>query len=95
MILERVVGIQVEKYFEDNGFFGSFQFGFRAKKSTVSELLSLFEDLLDAKEAGKEIALLLYDLSSAFDTVEMKVLLDKLKCYGDLTSDHSNGLSLT
>ena len=29
MILERVVGIQVEKYFEDNGFFGSFQFGFR------------------------------------------------------------------
>ena len=82
MILERVVGIQVEKYFEDNGFFGSFQFGFRAKKSTVSELLSLFEDLLDAKEAGKEIALLLYDLSSAFDTVEMKVLLDKLKCYG-------------
>ena len=47
----------MEKYFEDNGFFGSFQFGFRAKKSTVSELLSLFEDLLDAKEAGKEIAL--------------------------------------
>lgn len=37
-----------------------------------------FEDLLEAKGAGKEIALILYDLSSAFDTVEVGVLIEKL-----------------
>ena len=64
-----------------------FQFGFRKNKSTISELLTLFETLQEAKEAGKHIGLILYDLSAAFDTVEPGVLVEKLKIYGfDYTS---------
>ena len=47
MILERVVCIQAEQFFEQNNIFGSFQFGFRSHKSTVSELLSLFDELME------------------------------------------------
>ena len=87
MILEKVVKDQVEKFFEDNNLLGQFQFGFRKNKSTISELLTLFETLQEAKEAGKHIGLILYDLSAAFDTVEPGVLVEKLKIYGfDYTS---------
>ena len=58
------------------------QFGFRNKKGTTSELLTLFHKLFEAKEENKEIALVLFDLSSAFDTVNHNILTEKLKIYG-------------
>ena len=45
MILERVVGLQLEKHFEQNNLFGKFQYGFRSNKSTISELITLFDTL--------------------------------------------------
>ena len=55
MILEKIIAMQIEEYFEKNNLFGSFQFGFRKYKNTVSELLTLFDILLDAKQDKKEI----------------------------------------
>ena len=78
MILKRVIAIQIGEYFESNNLLGSFQFGFRKYKSTITELLTLFDSLLECKENRKEIMVILYDLSAAFDTV----LLEKLKVYG-------------
>ena len=40
MILEKIIAIQIEEFFEKNNLFGPFQFGFRKDKSTVSELLT-------------------------------------------------------
>ena len=48
----------------------------------MSELLTLFDILLDAKQDKKEILLIMYDLSSAFDLVDHKILIAKLKIYG-------------
>ena len=69
MILEKVVALQIEENFEENNLLGKFQFGFRKYKSTISELLTLFDTILEAKEMKKEIVIILYDLSAAFDTV--------------------------
>ena len=77
MVLERVCYLQMEEYFEENKLLQDFQYGFRQNKSTTSELLTLFHKLLKAKEEGKEIALILFDLSSAFDTVDHGILLKK------------------
>ena len=82
MVLEKIVANQIERFFETNKLFGEFQFGFRKNKSTISELLTLFDRLLEAKNNKKEIALLMYDLSAAFDTIEPKILCEKLKIYG-------------
>ena len=82
MVLERVVAMQIEEYFETNDLLGPFQFGFRKYKSTISELITLFDSLLEGKENRKEIMIILYDLSVAFDTVSHDILLEKLKIYG-------------
>ena len=82
MILERVVALQIEECFEKNKLFPDFQFGFRKKKNTTSELLTLFYTIFEAKEMKKEILVLLYDLSSAFGTVSHNTLLEKVKMYG-------------
>ena len=82
IILEKIVANQIEKFFEDNFLLGSFQYGFRRNRSTISELLNLFDTLLEAKEDRKEILVLLYDLSCAFDSVQHNILLEKLQIYG-------------
>ena len=82
MVLERVCCMQMEEFFESNNLLQDYQFGFRLFKSTTSELLSLFHKLMEAKEEGKEIALILFDLSSAFDTIDHDILLQKLSIYG-------------
>ena len=82
MILEKIIAMQIEEFFEKNNLFGSFQFGFRKDKSTVSELLTLLDILQSAKQEKKEILLIMYDLSSAFDLVDHKILIAKLKEYG-------------
>ena len=74
MILERCIAIQIEEYMEKNNFLSEFQFGFRKGKSCVSEMLTLMDGLLEAKEEKKEILLVLYDLSSAFDTINHEIL---------------------
>ena len=82
MVLERVCCMQMEEFFESNNLLQDYQFGFRQYKSTTSELLTLFHKLMEAKEEGKEIALILFDLSSAFDTIDHDILLQKLSIYG-------------
>ena len=53
MVCERVIAIQAEEHFENNKILQEFQFGFRKFKSTISEMLTLFDSLLEAKEKGK------------------------------------------
>ena len=53
MVLEKIIALQIEEFFEQNQLLGSFQFGFRKNKSTISELLTLFDTLLEAKEVPR------------------------------------------
>ena len=61
-VLEKVVGLQIEEYFEKNNLLGKFQFGFRRNRSTISELLILFDTILKVKETKKKNMVILYDL---------------------------------
>ena len=58
------------------------QYGFRDNHSTFHALTDVFTSLYDNINAENYTALLLIDLKKAFDTVNHKTLLTKLKHYG-------------
>ena len=64
------------------------QHGFRPRRSTESQLLVVYHDLLNTIASGKEIDAIYLDLSKAFDRVPHRLLLAKLSKYGISGSLH-------
>ena len=81
-VLEAVIRIQLSKYMEKNELLPNNQHGFRPLHSTTTALLSLQNHLLYSHEEGKSTAMLLWDLKSAFDTLDHSLLIKKLELYG-------------
>ena len=81
-ILEETVRQQVSRYFEKNNLFPKHQHGFRPKRSTTTALIAIQDYLLGNKKEGKNTAMLLWDLSAAFDTLDHNIFIEKLRLYG-------------
>ena len=58
-----------------------FQSAYRQFHSTETALLRVRNDILRAIDEGQEVVLVLLDLSSAFDTIDHKVPLDRLRIW--------------
>ena len=58
------------------------QFGFRKSHSTNHAIISLVENVNQALDSGKVLVGVFLDLKKAFDTVDHKILIDKLFKYG-------------
>ena len=59
-----------------------YQFGFRAKHSTSSALITLVDKITQSLAKGESVLGVFLDLRKAFDTVDHKILLNKLHSYG-------------
>ena len=59
-----------------------FQFGFRNMHSTCMALITLLDNLRNALDSGNCAVGMFLDFQKAFDTVNHKILLGKLNCYG-------------
>ena len=81
-ILERAVFTQIINYLEENNLLHPSYHGFRTKHNTSSALLQMIDTWLDALDEGNISAVVLLDLSAAFDIVSHSLLLEKLKVYG-------------
>ena len=57
----------------------SYQSGFRANHSTDICLSQLTDMILNGVKNGKYTSMILIDLQKAFDTLDHKILLDKMK----------------
>ena len=78
-VLERVVKSQSNSHLLKNKLKDILQSAYKAKHSTESALLKVMSDLLNATDEGNVSVLALLDLSSAFDTIDHDILLNRLQ----------------
>uniref|UniRef100_A0A8C2BXZ1 Reverse transcriptase domain-containing protein n=1 Tax=Cyprinus carpio TaxID=7962 RepID=A0A8C2BXZ1_CYPCA len=78
-ILEKVVAEQLNTFLEINDIFDKYQSGFRKKHSMETALVKVSSDILMSADSGKHTVLVLLDLTSAFDTIDHNIMLDKLQ----------------
>ena len=66
-------------HLEEQGLLPDGQHGFKAFWSTLTQLLTFWDSILDQLEEGKEVHAIYLDFAKAFDKVETGVLLHGLK----------------
>ena len=81
-VFEKVVFLQLTKYFQDNGLFYDGQYGFRENHSTEMATVELIDRIISALDDKQLPISIFMDLSKAFDTLNHDILLDKLTYYG-------------
>ena len=85
-IFERLLHSQLYAYFEDHFLFNHSQYGFRKNRSTEMATLEAKEYILRQMEENIYTCGLFCDLTKAFDTIDHKILIEKLKDYGVIST---------
>ena len=78
-LLERLVVRQLMAYLSSSDLLPSLQSGFRPGHSVETAVLRVLSDILNAVDRGDVAALILLDMSAAFDTVDHRILLQRLQ----------------
>jgi len=81
-IFEKLVYNRVINFLTKHSILYSHQYGFRSNHSTSMAVLEMIDKITDAMDNNKFSIGLFIDLSKAFDTINHKILLDKLHFYG-------------
>ena len=81
-VTERCIFLQMSSYFEENDLLHPNHHGFRPKHSTASALIQMFDSWIEAFENDEVSAVIMLDMSAAFDIVDHDILLSKLALYG-------------
>ena len=87
-ILEKVIHDQAMDIVTKKNILYRFQSGFRKFHSTDSCLLYLQDKVSKEFDSGLLTGMILIDLQKAFDTIDHKILIEKMKCMG-----FSNGVT--
>ncbi|KAJ1091870.1 hypothetical protein NDU88_004984 [Pleurodeles waltl] len=81
-VIEKTVNKQLTNFLEDNNLLDPSQSGFRVNHSTETALISVTDDIRTLMDNGETVALILLDLSAAFDTVCHRTLITHLRSTG-------------
>ena len=81
-IFERVLRSRLVAHMEKNHLLTDKQYGFRKKRSCLTQLIDHVDHILKCLNSGDEVDVIYLDYAKAFDKVDHKILLAKLKCYG-------------
>ena len=80
-LFERYISNQLQEYFNKYDVIHSTQSGFRQNHSCYTALTRLIDSWLKDVDSGKYVGTVYLDLKKAFDLVDHKILLLKLKLY--------------
>lgn len=81
-VLEACMKMRLVEFLEDNNYFSPNQYGFRTKSSTLSAVVDITSYIQSQLDKGRHAAGLFIDLKKAFDTVDHRILITKLKGAG-------------
>ena len=82
-IIEKVVDARLENHLRENDLHEPLQSSYRKHNSTETALIKIQSDILQALDTGRVAALVLLDLSAAFDTIDHSILTERLhKSFG-------------
>ena len=81
-VLEKVICEQLTRFAEVHKILPNNQHGFRYQRSTMTALSCMQKEWITNTEDGLMTGILVWDLSSAFDTLDIELFLDKISIYG-------------
>ena len=79
-MIEKAISYQLINYVRDNDLEESLQSAYKTFHSTETALVKVHNDIVSVIDNHSYVILLLLDLSAAFDTVDHKILLQRLSC---------------
>ena len=81
-IFEKCIHTRLYSYLIDHQLITNSQYGFRTGLSTSHAISDLHNEILSGLDEKLNVCCIFLDLAKAFDTVDHKILLQKLNCYG-------------
>lgn len=85
-IMERIVSAQLNHHLLVNDLYSTFQSAYRCHHSTETAMLRITNDINLALDNHDDVILVLLDLSSAFDTIDHTILIDRLQSKYGITA---------
>ena len=81
-VFEKVIRNHVTTHLTKNNLLNDNQHGFRSGRSCLSELLEHYDTLLSYLEEGFNVDVIYLDFAKAFDKLDIKIALEKMKKLG-------------
>ena len=81
-IPEKIIKKRLYSHLERNNLIADTQNGYRNHRGVTTALVQLAEDILRKQQLDVDSATVFCDCSAAFDTIDHKLLLNKLRLYG-------------
>ena len=86
-LLEKIVDTRIKEHLQANHLHEEMQSAYRRVHSTETALLKVHSDIMMALDRGQRIALVMLDLSAAFDTLDQNTLLRRVQHTHGITGE--------